>query len=263
MKNNIEVFTDTLNLIRENDVLRKSLENSIKNQKIILESDVYTEKDTQTTEIQNTVKMITKKSSMNAARAFAGRGRTAVLNFASPTYAGGLVLQGASSQEECLCRVSTLYKCLTDKVPWAAFYNPHRAQKNPLNNDDLIYTPDVTVFKTDDYELLPEAAWCNVDVITCAAPNLRQKQISDDELYHIHCKRATKILSAAFVNGVKNIVLGAFGCGVFRNNPWVVAQAWKKVTDEFTEKFSFIEFAIYCGNDDRNYRVFNDVIKLV
>lgn len=263
MKNNIEVFTDTLKLIRENDVLKKSLENSIQNQKIILESDIYTEKNISSKEIQKTVKIITKHSSMDAARSYAGRGRTAVLNFASSTHPGGLVIKGASAQEECLCRVSTLYKCLTDKVPWAAFYNPHRAQNNSLSNDDLIYTPDVTIFKTDDYELLPQPAWCNVDVITCAAPNLRKKQISDDELYHIHYKRAIKILAAAFINGTKNIVLGAFGCGVFRNNPWVVAQAWKKATDEFTEKFSFIEFAIYCGNDDTNYRVFNDVIKLV
>ena len=55
------------------------------------------------------------------------------------------------------------------------FYYPHRNAKNPINNADIIYTPDVTVFKTDTGrpKLMNEAEWYDVDVITCAAPNLR------------------------------------------------------------------------------------------
>ncbi len=87
---------------------------------------------------------------------------------------------------------------------WAGFYLPHRNAQNPLHNDDCIYTPKVTVFKTDTAEpkLMPEADWYQVNVITCATPNLhmmpsnamntgddmKNVKLSDKELYDYRLK---------------------------------------------------------------------------
>lgn len=60
---------------------------------------------------------------------------------------------------------------------WEGFYKPHRDAHDPIHNDDIIYTPGVAVFKTDTTapQLLPESEWYDVDIITCAAPNLRNQ----------------------------------------------------------------------------------------
>lgn len=52
---------------------------------------------------------------------------------------------------------------------WNKFYIPHRRADNPIHNDDIIYTPDVWVCKSDvDFpERLREEEWYQVDVITC------------------------------------------------------------------------------------------------
>ncbi|MGN1247548.1 MAG: TIGR02452 family protein, partial [Paludibacteraceae bacterium] len=104
--------------------------------------------------------------------------KVCVLNFASATNPGGGVENGASAQEECICRCSTLYPCLTAPAMSDGFYKPHRLSKNPLHNDDIIYTPDVLVLKDDDYHMLPKPF--AVDVITCAAPNLRSVPANQD-----------------------------------------------------------------------------------
>ena len=82
---------------------------------------------------------------------------------------GGGVERGANAQEECLCRCSGLFKCLNAPDAWSGFYMAHRAEHNPIHNDDIIYTPDVLVFKSDTVkpELMDEADWYTVDVITC------------------------------------------------------------------------------------------------
>ena len=125
-------------------------------------------------------------------------------------------------------------------------------------------------------ELMDEADWYTVDVITCAAPNLREKpsnafntgdgkdaiKITDKELLAIHKKRLRRILDVALNNKVETIVLGAFGCGAFMNNPNVVAQASKNVLNEYLYAFKNIEFAVYCSpKDDINYRIFDGVLK--
>ena len=152
------------------------------------------------------------------------------------------------------------------------FYNPHRKTRNPLHNDDIIYTRDVLVIKDDDYNPLDEPFY--VDVITCAAPNLRENpsnglnpdegdpdSISNAELLELHKSRARKILASAAYNEAEVVILGAFGCGVFRNPPEVVASAYKTVVDEFRGYFDAIEFAVYCRpGDSRNYDVFNRVL---
>ena len=210
---------------------------------------------------------------MEAAAPYVRDGKcVAVLNFASATTPGGGVKKGSSAQEECLCRVSTLLPCLDSEMPHRMFYNHHRKTRNPLHNDDIIYTRDVLVIKDDDYNLLDEPFY--VDVITCAAPNLRENpsnglnpdegesvSISNAELLELHKSRARKILASAAYNEADVVILGAFGCGVFRNPPEVVASAYKTVVDEFRGYFDAIEFAVYCRpGDSRNYDVFKRVL---
>ena len=160
------------------------------------------------------------------------------------------------------------------------FYYPHRNAKNPINNADIIYTPDVTVFKTDTShpKLLDEKDWYDVDVITCAAPNLRERpsnrfnqnngdhavKVSDRELLEIHKKRLTRILDVAALNNAEVVILGAFGCGAFQNKPEVVARAAKEVITEYLHVFKTIDFAVYCSpRDDTNFRVFKRVLGMM
>lgn len=86
-------------------------------------------------------------------------------------------MHGSSAQEESLCRCSTLYFCLDTPELMRDFYLSHRQAGNPLYNDDIIYSPDVYVIKTDTSfpDWMKENDWYKVNVITCAAPNLRER----------------------------------------------------------------------------------------
>lgn len=170
-----------------------------------------------------------------------------------------------------------LSKPLKAERVWEKFYAPHRRARDPLHNDDCIYTPGVVVFKSDvDYpQLLPEEKWYPVNVLTCAAPNLRERpsnemnagdgdaavHISREDLQALHEKRMRRVLEIAWRKGNEVVILGAFGCGAFRNPPAVVAQAMKTVVQEYRMNFEIIEFAVYCGAQcDTNYRVFQQIL---
>ena len=199
------------------------------------------------------------------------------MNFASATNPGGGVVKGSSAQEEAICRCSTLYPNLNEPKMWNGFYRPHRQELNPLHNDDCIYTPGVIAFKSDtDYpQMLPLNRCYKVNVITCAAPNLREKpsngmnsgdgdmavKISNDDLQELHEKRMRRVLEITAKKGNDVVILGAFGCGAFRNPPEVVARAMKTVVEEYRNAFETIEFAVYCSpRDDSNYRTFKEVL---
>ena len=104
-----------------------------------------------------------------------------------------------------------------------------------------------------------ESDWYDVDVITCAAPNLRfgDVVISNDALKQLHKKRLRRILDIAISNGVENIVLGAFGCGAFKNDPKIVSDAAAETLEDYLFAFKTIEFAVFCRPGfERNYREF-------
>ena len=273
---NIKIFEDTETLCKTNSSLKQSIKNSICNQKLILQNQRINSNNQKRYEKPANI-IVSKKRTLQAASAYKNT-KTAVHNFASATNPGGGVKRGSNAQEECLCRCSGLYVCLSTQTMWDGFYSPHRQAHNPIYNDDIIYTPDVLAFKSDTVkpELMDEADWYNVDVITCAAPNLREKpsnafntgdgkdaiKITDKELLAIHEKRLRRILDVALNHGVETIVLGAFGCGAFMNNPNVVAQASKNVLNEYLYAFKNIEFAVYCSpKDDINYRIFDRVFR--
>lgn len=272
---NKEIFQDTEKLCRTNPALIQAWKSSSEKQKLILENEavIYEKQIFETP----TKVIVSKKRTFEAAMDYPGK-KVAVLNFASASNPGGGVVNGSSAQEECLCRCSTLYCNLTEDFMWKNFYQPHRHAANPIHNDDLIYTPDVVIFKSDTPypRLLPQNKWAKVNVITCAAPNLRERpsnafntgdgnqavKISPAQLEQIHIQRGRKILATAAANKNEVIILGAFGCGAFMNNPEIVAKAYTKLIKEFKNAFKVIEFAIYCSpRDDSNFRIFSDRIK--
>jgi uncharacterized protein (TIGR02452 family) len=86
--------------------------------------------------------------------------------------------------------------------------------------------------------------------------------MTNDELLKLHEKRLKRILDTALSEDDETIILGAFGCGAFMNDPQIVAQAAKNVIREYLYSFKNIEFAVYCSpRDDRNYRIFDRVLK--
>ena len=206
---------------------------------------------------------VTKKRSYEAASAY-GEGPVCVLNFASAANPGGGVEKGSTAQEESLCRSSNLYPCLNTRQNWDAFYTPHRRAADPLHNDDCIYTRGVTVFRSDDGSdrLLPPEKRFTVDVLTCAAPNLRLMEpsdISEEELSRLITKRTRRILDLACLMGVRVLILGAFGCGAFANPPRLVARAMRKALEDYKYAFGKVEFAVYCSpGREENYLAFRD-----
>ena len=265
---NVTIFEDTRHCYETEPELVAAIKRSDGAQKVIAQEDRY---GVARPHYEEPAKIIlSRKRSLEAAWAYRDR-NVCVLNFASATNPGGGVERGSSAQEECLCRCSTLYANLTSQKLWSQFYGPHRRQRNPLYNDDCIYTPGVVVFKSDTElpELLPAAQWWKTNVISCAAPNLRPSRdgtvritIEDDELRQLHVRRMRRILDIAASEGNDVMILGAYGCGAFLNPPQIVAEAMKQVVQENRHCFRVIEFAVYCppGND-RNYRIFRRVFE--
>ena len=273
---NIIMFQDTEKLCRENELLKDAINRALGLQQFIAENDALPVLAKVRYEEQAKV-VVSKKRTFDAARNYKGM-KVAVHNFASATNPGGGVVKGSTAQEECLCRCSTLYSMLNTQNMWDDFYSPHRAIADPLHNNDIIYTPEVVVFKTDTAApvTMPESEWYEVDVITCAAPNLRDNpsnpynkndgkrkvKISDKELLELHEKRLKRILDVAAVNRDEVVILGAFGCGAFQNKPEIVSRAAANVIGDYLHLFKIIEFAVYCGpRDSRNFDVFNRVLK--
>lgn len=207
--------------------------------------------------------LVVPDSTFAAAQKNIRYGKTAVLNFANPQYPGGGASKGAVAQEECLCRCSNLYLCLSAPNIFEDYYFYHKKYANHLFSDRLIYTKDVVVFK-DESEvpaLLPRDEWFFVDVITCAAPYIAKINIDNASLKSLFKSRIKNIFEAAIDNKVEVIILGAFGCGAFKNPPEVVAEAFHEVIDEngYADNFKKIVFAIKCNpNNTKNLDVFQE-----
>ncbi|MCT9082457.1 TIGR02452 family protein [Streptomyces fulvoviolaceus] len=167
---------------------------------------------------------VTGESSLEAARRLAGP--VAVLNFSSARNPGGGYLNGAQAQEEALCRASALYTCL---LTARAFYDHHRAHRDPFYTDRVIHSPAVPVFRDDRGRLLDEPY--TAGFLTSAAPNagvvLRTAPERAGELPRALAVRAERVLETAAAHGYRRLVLGAWGCGVFQNDPAQVAGAFR------------------------------------
>ena len=271
----IAIFEDTQDWIRTEPTLQDAVDYAKKHTTVYYEND-YPEFDvckTHDTEIT-----VTGSRSFEAAMRLHAENinsRIAVMNFANAFHPGGGVKSGASAQEECLCRTSTLYPLLYRRTLRDSFYAHNKKLNTPKASDSLVYTENVVICKTD--EDLPKRMsaenWVTVDVITVAAPDLRVtsnthfpiiqlgKTMNEAELFGYHVKRAIHVFTCAAAQGAEILVLGAFGCGAFQNNPEVVARAYKTAIEEFPNAFKKIEFAVFCSpRDSKNYEVFNRIL---
>lgn len=185
--------------------------------------------------------------------------KIAVLNFASYKNPGGKFLEGSSAQEESLCHVSTLYPVLKRKDD---FYEYNRNHLNRgLYEDRLLYSPSIRFFFNSG-EILS-------DVLTCAAPNLgaylkynditaesRSYKSFIEENSHYLRNRMELMRYSALDHDVDVLILGAWGCGVFQQNPKIVARAFDEVF-----KDSGIPKIIYAVPDiDDKFRIFKEII---
>jgi uncharacterized protein (TIGR02452 family) len=173
--------------------------------------------------------------------------RVGILNFASAKNPGGGFLGGARAQEESLARSSALYFSLRQCPEYYAF---HRAQDTCLYSDRMIYSPACPVFRDDGGQWLAEPYL--VDVITSPAPNagvvMRNEPANRRKITPTLTERASKVLALAASWECDALVLGAWGCGVFRNHPGDVAAIfydYLRPAGLYSQRFRHILFSVY------------------
>lgn len=166
-----------------------------------------------------------------------------VLNFASAKNPGGGFLNGAMAQEESLAASSGLYDTLTLHK---TYYEANRSCKTMIYTDHAIYSPGVVFFRDGSFHLLPSPVLANI--LTLPAVNMGQvllkgesKEKAEEAMYH-----RMKLALAIFAHkNCQNLILGAYGCGVFRNNPSQIAQWWRTLLEqEFYGYFNRVLFAV-------------------
>ncbi|MFI1712041.1 TIGR02452 family protein [Streptomyces litmocidini] len=192
---------------------------------------------------------VTPESSLAAARRMTRTDPArpvAVLNFASARNPGGGYLNGAQAQEEALCRSSALHATLL-RAP--DYYAHHREERDAFYTDRVIHSPRVPVFRDDRGALLAEPF--TVGFLTSPAPNAGVVRRRTPDLAHrlpaALASRAERVLETAAATGYRRLVLGAWGCGVFQNDPADVAGAFKNLLTgdgRFAGHFEEIVFAI-------------------
>ena len=190
---------------------------------------------------------VCNETTLQAARRLVDAGhRPLALNFANGVQPGGGFLHGARAQEEVLCRSSALYSTLVgDRM-----YTNHRERTLPDSTDWAIYSPDVPVFRTDDGTPLDEP-WL-LSFITSAAPYA--PQIGQPRSAELLRKRIHRVLAIASAYGYETLVLGAWGCGAFENDPHTTAVDFREALEnEFRGHFSDVLFAITDWSNDRKY----------
>ncbi|MFZ3474189.1 TIGR02452 family protein [Streptomyces sp. 4.24] len=195
-----------------------------------------------------TVVEVTGESSTQAARRLVadlpGTSPVAVLNFASARNPGGGYVRGAKAQEEALCRASALYETLLEAPE---YYEVHRAEVSTFYTDRVIHSPGVPVFRDDRGDLTDTPF--RAGFLTSPAPNAgtirRQEPHRVPEIPAALARRAELVLRVAALHGYQGLVLGAWGCGVFQNDPAQVAEAFRGLlAGRFAGVFERVVFGV-------------------
>ena len=191
-----------------------------------------------------------------------GAPKVLALNFASAKNPGGGFLGGSQAQEEALSRASALYPTLTKHMD---MYLENRTKKTCLYSNNMIYSPAVPVFRDDNDALLEEPY--ALSFVTAAAVNAgcirknERKRVS--KIQSVMLDRMEKVLTIAASHGYEYLVLGAWGCGVFRNEPATIAELFKEQLTEhpfFKQRFKKVLFGVLDSSKKKEtYNAFQKV----
>ena len=194
---------------------------------------------------QETRLQISNETTLGASHRLTEMGlKPLALNFANGVSAGGGFYNGARAQEEVLCRSSALYATLRGD-PMYAF---HKKRPEPDSSDWVIYSPNVPVFRNDDGSNL-DKPWL-LSFITCAAPYAAR--VGQPKSADLLKKRIHRVLKIAKFLGYSTLVLGAWGCGAFKNDVQQTASDFRTALEtEFSGSFSEIVFAITDWSEER------------
>lgn len=188
-----------------------------------------------------TIEVVNETTAQSAARLInLGYTNPVALNFASAKTPGGGFLAGAIAQEEDLCRCSGLYSCLKSKP---IFYNENILCNDCYYTDNIIYSPKVPFFR-NEHNLFLETPF-ELSIITSPAPNIRGIESPDeDKLIEVFYNRSKRLLEVAAAHQHDCIILGAWGCGAFGNDPALVATCFSEALKEINY-FRHVCFAVY------------------
>jgi uncharacterized protein (TIGR02452 family) len=209
---------------------------------------------------------VRNETTFAAARRLVGRcgeDRVAALNFASAKNPGGGFLSGSQAQEESHARASALVACLEGNG--SAYYDANRRERSLLYTDHLIVSPRVPVFRDDDDRLLEDPY--RATILTMPAPNRGAIAKNDPaqlrDVEPTFRRRIELVLAAAAAFGQTALVLGAWGCGVFANDPRAVARLFaEQLTGDgpFARAFEHVTFAVLDRPGGDTIRAFEDVL---
>jgi len=238
---NIEVWEDTVKVCNTSGLVDLPPQSTKFTHSITVKSNTSVKKKRKAAEIK-----VLNDDTFDVAKQLIDVGNNPlVLNMANHRIAGGGVRNGARAQEECLFRRSNYYQTLTPDL-------------YPIEDDEMIYSPKVTVIKDREYN------YCDFWSCSCLAiAALRKKRFSsyyDDDDLVIMLSKVRAMFEAAIEYGHDSLVLGAFGCGAFHNPPYTVANIFKQVCAEYLHCFKKIYFAVLSPPGNMNYEVFNNVL---
>jgi uncharacterized protein (TIGR02452 family) len=184
------------------------------------------------------------------------------LNFASAKRPGGGFLGGAQAQEESLARASALYPCLQTTPE---YYTRNKGFGSALYQDTIVYSPLVPFFRDDN------GSWFDApvlaSVITGAAPNVsalkEQRKYDPEDVAVVLDKRSEFVLAIAAHHKIDRLVLGAWGAGVFGNDPAQIARIFARLlAGPFAGAFVEVVFAVLGTREtSMNHRAFADVFR--
>ena len=194
---------------------------------------------------------VTKESTLDCVRRLKSEGKDRILclNFASARNPGGGFLGGSQAQEESIVRASGLYPSL---LKCTSYYETNKDLNSCFYSDYMIYTPETPIFKKENGENMKGLICASVitapAVNTGVVMNREPERIREVEIVMKH--RIAKVLAISDSNNHKILVLGAWGCGVFKNNPIDMARYFKEVIEsDFKNVFEEIVFAVYSRNE--------------
>ena len=171
-----------------------------------------------------------------------------LLNMASAKRPGGGVSWGSKAQEEGLFRCSNLSFSISP-------------EEYPLSHSEGLYTYNAVFLKDFHYnDINPVRS----DVITIAAINLNKEQLPIAGYENITENKIRMMIKLAARRSVDNLILGAWGSGVYKNDPTFIAGLFKKILigEEYAKCFNNVVFAVI--NDENsvanNYQIYKNIL---